>query len=483
MEAYNHDGLVEEYGDDFDDFYVHRDEVSDELFGKDFDELNDAEIEEVFKYFYQDVLDKKDEYSRDFSEIVEEVNEKIANRGIYRLALKMDNPLVIDANGSMWDDITLSTEIEKKYTAWDKSWDKRDSLTTREIARFAKENGYDGVIFENVEDVASYDYGAEPDTVYIVFDGKQVKSLDPVTYDDDGKVIPLSERFTDADPDIRYHLSGQAAPRFSETQEGKVAVAEVFDAMTEGMWDLISDPTARSQRKGVKKQKDVTTEEGFAKEVNVRMGQFGRAGGKRLQEVKKNLSAEQWQDVLGTVFEVGHRFDVWHEEGGLLDASMRRRVADYLQDIIRNRASALGRRSYIAGRQYAWRIAKEAEAEAVAEAKRKGKEKLSQEKERNAKKQAELKAKAKQLAGQFRWDLAEERFIADYRVAKAKALASKRIESIRAEAAEELKASRQRLARKQAAWREVGITMKQLIPQLGMDVGEELVRSEPPAHR
>ena len=40
--------------------------------------------------------------------------------------------------------------------------------------------------------------------VYVVFDSAQVKSVDPVTYDNDGNVIPLSERFNDSGQDIRY---------------------------------------------------------------------------------------------------------------------------------------------------------------------------------------------------------------------------------------------------------------------------------------
>ena len=66
---------------------------------------------------------------------------------------------------------------------------------------------------------------------------------------------------------VMMTVCSQIRARFSETQDGKVAVAEVFDAMTEGMWDLISDPTARSQCKGVKKQQDVRTKEDFVQEV------------------------------------------------------------------------------------------------------------------------------------------------------------------------------------------------------------------------
>lgn len=42
---------------------------------------------------------------------------------------------------------------------------------------------------------------------YIVFDSNQAKLADPVTYDDNGEVIPLSERFNQSSPDIRYSIA------------------------------------------------------------------------------------------------------------------------------------------------------------------------------------------------------------------------------------------------------------------------------------
>ncbi len=50
--------------------------------------------------------------------------------------------------------------------------------------------GYDGVDGEGME--------------YIAFESEQIKSADPVTYDDQGNVIPLSERFNTENDDIRY---------------------------------------------------------------------------------------------------------------------------------------------------------------------------------------------------------------------------------------------------------------------------------------
>lgn len=77
---------------------------------------------------------------------------------------------------------------------------------TREIAEFAQEHGYDGVIFKDLKDNggrnAMVDYKTAAD-VYVVFTPNTIKSADTVTYGDDGEVIPLSKRFS-ADEDIRY---------------------------------------------------------------------------------------------------------------------------------------------------------------------------------------------------------------------------------------------------------------------------------------
>lgn len=352
--------------------------------------LDEAAKNDIRRFYREWRYEHRSDYSTTPNQVAAAINRRKrepfrSKPGIYEVALKLENPLVVDADGANWNAIRLDDKtledykefLEETYGNAEFHGDPEEART-REISEYAEARGYDGVIFKNLFDYGPMGVAEGTDTVYVAFDGRQAKSLDPVTYDDEGRVIPLSERFNPANPDIRHHIPDRGAPRFSETEAGKAAVAEAFDAMTEGMWDLISDPTGRSQRKGAKKQQDVTTEEGFAKEVNIRMGQFGRAGGPRLQELKKRLSAEQWQDVLGTVFEIGHRFDVWHKDGGLLDASMRRRVADYLQDIIRNRASMLGRRAYMAGRAFAWRQAREAERAAVGEARREGREKLAE---------------------------------------------------------------------------------------------------------
>lgn len=55
-----------------------------------------------------------------------------------------------------------------------------------------KDMGYDGTI--------QSEYGDEA----VAFYPNQIKSADPVTYDDEGNVIPLSQRFNEENEDIRY---------------------------------------------------------------------------------------------------------------------------------------------------------------------------------------------------------------------------------------------------------------------------------------
>ena len=67
-------------------------------------------------------------------------------------------------------------------------------MTTREYAAYAKEQGYDGVIFKNIVDVGGYGNGSEgAATVAIAFDSNQIKST--------ANVKPT------ADKDIRFSLS------------------------------------------------------------------------------------------------------------------------------------------------------------------------------------------------------------------------------------------------------------------------------------
>ena len=84
-------------------------------------------------------------------------------------------------------------------------------MSTRDIAKFAKEQGYRGVKISNIYDNGGGGKDAGAGDVYIFFYPEEdVKSTDPVTYDDSGNVIPLSERFNNSNNDIRYSLMEDA---------------------------------------------------------------------------------------------------------------------------------------------------------------------------------------------------------------------------------------------------------------------------------
>lgn len=84
---------------------------------------------------------------------------------------EMNGGLMIEMLNGITDDPSYSTEFLKKY-------------------------GYDGV-------------ADEVGNQYVVFEPEQIKSSDPVTYAEDGSVIPLSERFDPNNNDIRYSLPTQ----------------------------------------------------------------------------------------------------------------------------------------------------------------------------------------------------------------------------------------------------------------------------------
>ncbi|MBR6781923.1 MAG: hypothetical protein IKM33_01835 [Clostridia bacterium] len=76
-----------------------------------------------------------------------------------------------------------------------------------DISDYIDENDldYDGIILDEGGDLVN----GEPVSrglSYVVRKSAQIKSADPVTYDDGGDVIPLSERFKEDNSDIRYSM-------------------------------------------------------------------------------------------------------------------------------------------------------------------------------------------------------------------------------------------------------------------------------------
>ena len=127
---------------------------------------------------YEDTLTSDSEIIDKLNECYDEVIEKF-KKTLRRITayLKFDNPLVI-GKGETVQDYDLSK--------------------------------YDGIIDKHVYENIGHS-GMDENTVhYIVLNPNNIKSADPVTYDDNGNVIPLSERFNSKKSDIRYSMEPTA---------------------------------------------------------------------------------------------------------------------------------------------------------------------------------------------------------------------------------------------------------------------------------
>lgn len=105
---------------------------------------------------------------------------------IYSFFESLKNPLIIDVKDKNWNKIQF----------------EGNTFSTREIAKIAKERGYDGVIFNNIRDLgagmsyegASFENEVKQSNVYISFDPNQIK---PAT-DNVGTNNTLESRYPNA---------------------------------------------------------------------------------------------------------------------------------------------------------------------------------------------------------------------------------------------------------------------------------------------
>jgi hypothetical protein len=126
-----------------------------------FNILNARRSSDIQGFFFMDTRDKYKEYGP-----IE-----------YKVALRLQNPAVV---GLSYDGFSPESTNDA-------------GVKQREILI---KQGYDGVIISREEGGMDY---AE----IVVFNPNQIKSTDPVTYDN-GNIIPLSQRFDSSNNDIRY---------------------------------------------------------------------------------------------------------------------------------------------------------------------------------------------------------------------------------------------------------------------------------------
>ena len=134
------------------------------------------------------------------------------------------NPLVIDAQGHKWSNVPF---------------EGRTAITDMIVSE-AQRRGHTGVHFKNI-----IDGGNNLSDVFAVFDSAQVKLADVITRDDQGRIIPPSERFNvasadvryTANPDIRYAVKPRPVPKAPEQVERRMKARNDQDRDT--VWKRI----------------------------------------------------------------------------------------------------------------------------------------------------------------------------------------------------------------------------------------------------
>ena len=178
---------------------------------------------------------------------------------VYDVYLKIQKPFDVETkvNEKFISDFEkFAQEHEGEYTtesAGADSWDK-NSISAEEFAdnlrsdlkngttfawtsipdvvtAFLKEQGYDGIKDKGGK------FGGEEHVVWVPFYSEQIKSAEPFTYDDEGNLIPLSERFNENRNDIRFRESSVARNADGEFEAIRAKLDEVELDATHKMLD------------------------------------------------------------------------------------------------------------------------------------------------------------------------------------------------------------------------------------------------------
>lgn len=130
---------------------------------------------------------------------------------------KAENPFRIDAKNNLYTSIPVDESMPEwlqDRASYDTAWSDSEndyiieqSIDIDNLYPEAFKHGYDAVIVENVKEGVGGGVAAD---VVLKDGGKQMKSADPITYDDSGNVIPLTERFDSGNRDIRWSLAGNS---------------------------------------------------------------------------------------------------------------------------------------------------------------------------------------------------------------------------------------------------------------------------------
>lgn len=116
---------------------------------------------------------------------------------LYSVYLDIQNPIELTDRGK-FDFEHIGRDLLEDGYITEEEYDRiaSDIVPDRAMKELLKSKGYDGAVYFN-------EYEGFGISV-IAFEPNQIKSADPVTYDNDGNLIPLSERFNPENNDIRF---------------------------------------------------------------------------------------------------------------------------------------------------------------------------------------------------------------------------------------------------------------------------------------
>ena len=199
------------------------------------------------------------------------------NAKVFEVYLKQGKLLTVEGNGANWNRISIPSELPKRKYRGLKNMEYSDTADTTYICKEAKKAGYDSVHFKNIIDGISNNKDMSGD-VYAVFDSSQVKSADAVTYDDKGKVVPLSKRFDAGEADIRYSVGKEKRKVSAEMGELiKAYNAEMMGVFYErssadrrALWDMIHEEMVHVIETGAVRNEKIRDIIDFAYETGYR---------------------------------------------------------------------------------------------------------------------------------------------------------------------------------------------------------------------
>lgn len=171
--------------------------------------------------------------------------------------LNLGKTFEIDAKGSQWDEVPVEWEVDSREDDYDEFFDsygdaEREALKhpdavisssgisdTNDIAKRAKNDGYDSVIIRNVYDPGDSSFDSMQDDI-VIFTPSRIKSAEPFTFDDNGDLIPLSQRFNPESDDIRFRSAEHGFYNGMSNDDFFDKVSEMSDFGSGGASRLIS---------------------------------------------------------------------------------------------------------------------------------------------------------------------------------------------------------------------------------------------------